>query len=257
MLQISDKINSELQAIGNPSVHPDLSEHFLFQVSPCTAVLRRLDALQGANRDLFFSRFSRQKRPWWFFGNILLRQFPTYLFMGPTKNSQNCCTNQKLLRNQPILQLYQCHIRGFRMTFGPRLIWKIWKIWTKMRPNIKGHQKNGSVPKWIQFDTNRSNTMNILKLELKPLHSRFQNPGGRRSCQQTGIGAPQVENCQTQIEATLTRNHSKKVTWKKHVSSSQWHRAVSFKDLIGLRWSYQVHSDSGSHSSLKRELSHL
>lgn len=96
------------------------------------------------------------------------------------KIAQNCCTNQKLLRNQPILQLYQCHIRGFRMTFGPRLFWKIWKIWTKMRPKIKGHQKNGSVPKWIEFDTNRSNTMNILKLELKPLHSRFQNSGGRR-----------------------------------------------------------------------------
>lgn len=130
---------------------------------------------------LVFSLVSRGKRGLGgFWGTLLLRQFPTYLIYGPTKIAQNCCTNQKMLRNQPILQLYQCHIRGFRMTFGPRLFWKIWKIWTKMRPKIKGHQKNGSVPKWIEFDTNRSNTMNILKLELKPLHSRFQNSGGRR-----------------------------------------------------------------------------
>lgn len=128
----------------------------------------------------FFSRFSRQKRPWWFLGNTFVEAVSNLFIHGPKKIAQNCCTNQKLLRSQPILQLYQCHIRGFRMTFGPRLISYSEKIWTKMRPNIKGHQKNGSVPKWIEFDTNRSNTMNILKLELKPLPSGFQNPGGRR-----------------------------------------------------------------------------
>ena len=83
----SDKINSELQAIGNPSVHPDLSEHFRLQVSPCTAVLRLLDALQVANRDLFFSRFSRQKRPWWFFGEHFVKAVSTVFIYGPNKNS--------------------------------------------------------------------------------------------------------------------------------------------------------------------------
>ena len=161
----SDKINSELQAIGNPSVHPDLSEHFRLQVSPCTAVLLYVySTLCKSQIETCFSLVSRGKRGLGgFLGNILLRQFRPYLFMGPTKIAQNCCTNQKLLRNQPILQLYQCHIRGFRMTFGPRLISYSAKIWTKMRPNIKGHQKNGSVPKWIEFDTNRSNTFKYVE----------------------------------------------------------------------------------------------
>lgn len=132
-----------------------------------------------ANRKsrLVFSLVSRGKRGLGgFLGTLLLRQFPTYsIYLWANKKWPKTAVQIKnFWGTNPSFNFTSATSGGSGWHLDLDSSENSAKIWTKMRPKIKGHQKNGSVPKWIEFDTNRSNTMKILKLELKPLHSRFQ-----------------------------------------------------------------------------------
>ena len=167
MLQIQTKWWGELQAIHLFT----LIEHFRLQVSPCTALLLRR---RFASRKTlgFFSRFSRQKRPWWFLETFCWGSFQLYLWAK--KNSPKLLYKSKTFEESthPSTLPVPHQVVQDDIWTSTHLIF--WKIWTQMRPKIKGHQKNGSVPKWIEFDTNRQNTMNISKFELKPETTTFK-----------------------------------------------------------------------------------